>query len=45
MRRSPTARARSHNVWKFLATIVVILVVAGALVVALPFLLSLGAAL
>ncbi|MFE5336812.1 hypothetical protein ACFQ8E_12930 [Isoptericola sp. NPDC056573] len=43
MKRIPTARTRSQNVWKFLATIVVILAAAGAVVVALPLLLSLGA--
>lgn len=43
MRSNPTARSRSGNVWKFLATIVVVLAVVGAFVVALPLLLSLGA--
>ena len=43
MGRSPTARSRSGNVWKFVATIVVIFAVVGTFVVALPLLLSLGA--
>lgn len=45
MRRNRAARSRSQNVWTFLATVVVILAVAGALVVALPFLTSLAAEL
>ncbi|MGE9350990.1 hypothetical protein ACQP60_16110 [Isoptericola variabilis] len=43
MRRTRPARSRSQDVWTFLATIVGILAVAGAFVVALPFLTSLAA--